>query len=357
MAENPAPNPAEPLPERPAGLPQPIPSSGPQKAGSKERKDQAVNVIKSDNPEEPDIPSEPEFRAEVARQRAALEASLGARGGVGGLADAKVWLALDIDGTVIDSYGRVTDRTHAALARASAAGVEIMFSTGRSVAAMLPVAEVVGLRTGWAVCSNGAIICRLCLDCDPAYEVVKYFTFDPAPAIEVVRRAIPDSIIGVEDRAEGFRVSRPFPEGELPETIAIETDEQLASRPVARMILRAPDMPLREFMDTLAAAGLHMVQYAVGWTSWADIGPQGVHKASGLEWTIKQENPGGRNVVIALGDGGNDIEMLGWADHGVAVGTRDQLVIDSANTTCPRPGKDGTAAVITALVEMLEEAL
>jgi hydroxymethylpyrimidine pyrophosphatase-like HAD family hydrolase len=58
--------------------------------------------------------------------------------------------------------------------------------------------------------------------------------------------------------------------------------------------------------------GLTHVSYAVGSTSWLDIAPDGVTKASALE--VVAEKAGiDASRVFAAGDGRNDIDMLRWA--------------------------------------------
>ena len=65
--------------------------------------------------------------------------------------------------------------------------------------------------------------------------------------------------------------------------------------------------------------GLHHVSYAIGWTAWLDIAPDGVNKATALErvrgWL---DLPADR--VIAVGDGRNDLEMFAWAGAAGAFG-------------------------------------
>ena len=70
----------------------------------------------------------------------------------------------------------------------------------------------------WVVASNGAVVFRY-----PPLEVVHEEIFDARPAVEAVLRERPSALVAVEERGVGYRVNRPFPDGELSGEL-IETD-------------------------------------------------------------------------------------------------------------------------------------
>src|SRR6185503_2268121 len=66
-------------------------------------------------------------------------------------------LALDIDGTIVDSQGRIPDANREAIARAIDAGVEVALATGRRYDFARPIFErLPGPLT--LILSNGAIV-------------------------------------------------------------------------------------------------------------------------------------------------------------------------------------------------------
>ncbi|MBS1699989.1 MAG: HAD hydrolase family protein, partial [Actinobacteria bacterium] len=64
-------------------------------------------------------------------------------------------IATDLDGTLLDPSGRVTDRTRAALDAARAAGMVVVPVTARQPIGLRTIAEEAGFD-GWALCGNGA---------------------------------------------------------------------------------------------------------------------------------------------------------------------------------------------------------
>lgn len=259
-------------------------------------------------------------------------------------------VALDVDGTILDLGGRVSERVMAAIARLRTYGVQVVIATGRGIEAALPVARHVGLTTGWMVCANGAVTLRMDPERPGGYEIVEQITFDPAQAIDVLHEAVPDGILAVETPGQPFRVSRPFPDGELIEDSVVRPLEELRSVPVSRVILRAPGMDVDRFAEIVRGSGLHSVEYAIGWTAWLDVAPQGVTKASALEALAARLGTDAGHA-LAVGDGANDVEMLQWAGAGVVMGSAPQWVKDRGDVLTEPVWHDGCAAVLDALVE------
>ena len=288
----------------------------------------------------------PDGAASAAGPPAAAPAALAA----GLLPDERLLVALDVDGTILDINGRVSERMMASLARLRTYGVQIVISTGRGIQAALPVAYHVGLTDGWMICANGAVTLRM----DPAapggYEIADAVTFDPTDAIAALTRAVPDGIVAVEVLGDGFKVSRPFPDGELIEAQRVVSLEEMSAQPVTRVVLRAPGMDVGEFSTLVAGCGLHSVEYAIGWTAWLDVAPEGVTKASALQ-SLAARLGTGASRTIAVGDGTNDVEMLRWAGIGAAMGSAPESVKESSDIVTGPVWHDGCAALLDAVVE------
>jgi HAD superfamily hydrolase (TIGR01484 family) len=249
-------------------------------------------------------------------------------------------VALDLDGTVVGADGDVPERVRAAVRRVLRAGVPVVLSTGRSVPATRPVADVLGLAEGWLVCSNGAVIATV----DPPV-ITDTVTFDAGPALRLLRQRLPDALIAVEELGIGYRVTAPFPEGELSGEQVVHEFDALVREPVTRVVLRSPQDEPDHFLDIITELGLHDVSYAVGYTAWLDIAPEGVTKAAALE-TVCGRLGVAQSDVLAIGDGRNDLEMLRWAGHGVAMGHAPAEVQDAADEVTGTFAEGGSAAVL-----------
>lgn len=194
------------------------------------------------------------------------------------------------------------------------AGVPVVLTTGRSWHATRPVFEQLGLPAGPVVASNGAVTVSF-----PPFEIERAVTFNPGEVIEKVLRIHPGVAIAAEVVGQGYRVTRPFPEGDLTGAVEVVTVEELAATDVTRIVVRDPDSSDADFVALADRIGLHGVSYSVGWSAWLDIAPEGVNKASALADVVSGFGLAAGDV-LAIGDGRNDIELLTWAGRGVAVG-------------------------------------
>ena len=83
-------------------------------------------------------------------------------------------------------------------------------------------------------------------------------------------------------------------------------------------------------------------------TSWMDVGPHDVTKASMLQEVCSRKGMRA-DRVIAIGDNWNDVPMLEWAGLVVAMGSAVPQIQAKANLiTLAEPG-DGAAAVLEAV--------
>jgi hydroxymethylpyrimidine pyrophosphatase-like HAD family hydrolase len=258
-------------------------------------------------------------------------------------------VALDIDGTLLKwvegagtTYEQISPPVYDAVHRALDAGAHVVLASGRSPHGMTRIADLLDLHTEdaeplWIVASNGAVVFRY-----PPFEVVHEETFDAAPAVAAVLEYHPSALVAVEERGVGYRVNRPFPEGELSGEMTLAEIDDIVSGPVSRVIIRDPDATADDFVVLAERLGLHGTDYVVGWTAWLDLAPVGVSKAFGLA-RVADELGVDAADVLALGDGRNDIEMLRWAGRGVAMGQAIELVQEAADDVTDSVHDEGVA--------------
>jgi hydroxymethylpyrimidine pyrophosphatase-like HAD family hydrolase len=249
-------------------------------------------------------------------------------------------VALDIDGTLISPDERVTLGVQTAVDRVRAAGAHVVLATGRALLATQPIAAVLGLDDGWMVCSNGAVTATI----EPP-EVTDIVTFDARAAVQLVLAELPGALVAVEELGVGYRVTAPFPPGELAGEQTVLPVEELVAEPVTRVVLRSPEHEPAHMVELVERIGLHDVSYAVGYTAWLDLAPAGVSKASALD-VVRRRLGVPASATAAVGDGRNDLEMLAWAACGVAMGHAVPEVQDAADRVTGRYDEDGLATAL-----------
>ena len=254
-------------------------------------------------------------------------------------------VALDVDGTIVHHDGRLSPRVREAVQALDALPhVTVVIATGRSVVATLPVMEQLGLVTDGrpAVCSNGAVTVATTPGAESPFELLDVVTFDPAPAVALIRTHLPTALVAVEEIGVGFKVSTPFPEGELWGEEIVVPVEELTATPATRVTFREPTLSSEDFTRLVERIGLHGVAYAVGWSAWLDLAPEGVSKASALEM-VRRRLGVQPHRTVAVGDQRNDVEMLHWAAVGYAMGQAPEEVLRVADRTTGAVDEDGLA--------------
>ena len=261
-------------------------------------------------------------------------------------------VALDIDGTILHHDGTLSPAVRAAVADVAQVA-QVVVATGRSVVATVPVLSELGLTSGYAVCSNGAVTLRLDPRWPEGYRIVETVTFDPAPALTLLRGTWPDAVVAVEELGVGFKLSAPFPDGELTGALRVVPWEELMDSPCTRVTFRSPTGTAQDFLDLVERVGLHGVSYAVGFTAWLDINPEGVSKGSALE-LIRRHLHVEPADTVAVGDQRNDVEMLHWAARGVAMGNAPPEVQAVADEVTLPVWEDGLVPVLRSLLQPVQ---
>jgi hypothetical protein len=256
-------------------------------------------------------------------------------------------VASDLDGTLLRPDGTVSERTRDAVAAARRAGLTLVLVTGRPPRSLAPIAARIGLG-GIAICANGAVVWDLdaatMLDTSPlAAELA-------VGLVRGLRRAIPGALFAVE-LERGFGREAGWTDGTLPPAPdALEGDAlELVTGPVVKLLLRHPTMPHAEVARRAReAVGEEAVVTWAG-TQVVEISAAGVTKAWALGRLCDRLGVH-REEVVAVGDMENDLAMLAWAGHAVAVANAQQNVLAAADEVTASNLDDGVAQVLERLV-------
>lgn len=267
------------------------------------------------------------------------------------------WLiAIDIDGTLVHDDGFLSGAVVDQVERVRALGHEVVVATGRSAANAFPVIKDVGIRDGYAVCSNGAVTIEIDHAHERGFKTHEVITFDPKPVLSQLIESLPNAHFAVEDIDGSYRFHREFPVYALGDQNHETPLEELTAHPVSRVVVLSPEHDAEEFGGMIDRLGLHSVSYAIGYTAWLDIAPAGVSKASALE---KQRAELGikASQVITIGDGRNDIQMFEWAaslgGFAFAMGQAPEEVKAAATAVTASVEDDGVAQVLAGLEGLL----
>ena len=280
---------------------------------------------------------------------AAADSGWTSRGGLPRLA------AFDIDGTLIDRHGVLTERTASALRALAEAGVVAALATGRP----WPQAQSILRRApgvSYAVCLNGAVVMDAVAGEQIADRAMTHF--EAIDAAEIARKLVPDLRLGL-DLADGRHVwehdfAPDMPVDLLADISVARVDDALAAvdGPVLTWLVYAPSIDTLALIDELAPEMPFGTEIRPSGLDMAEIAAAGVNKAAGLE-VICQRYGIDAAETIAFGDGLNDIDMLRWAGQAVAMSNAPAEVHAVADVVAPNHHDDGVAVVIEQLLEVV----
>jgi len=257
-------------------------------------------------------------------------------------------VACDLDGTLLRSDGTLDERSRGALAEIQRAGVLLVLCTARPARWMRPLAQATG-HGGVAICANGAVVWDL-----HAESVLETRPLAPAAAHDIVtllKTALPGASWAVE-RAEGFAHEPAYvPRWPVPDDTIIAEIETLITEPAVKLMLRDE----RHDADALLAIARELVghlaepSHSSSADSLLEISAPGVSKASALA-NVCEKRGIRRADVIAFGDMPNDLPMLSWAGHGVAVANAHPDVLAAADEVTAGNDDAGVARVLERLI-------
>ncbi|MEU4419178.1 HAD family hydrolase [Actinoplanes sp. NPDC024001] len=249
-------------------------------------------------------------------------------------------VATDIDGTLITSERTLSKRTRDVLDQVP---VPVVLVTGRPLRWLDQLYDQLPAPLP-AVCANGAVIYDPDTD-----QVLRAESLPVDLLLDVTKRlrdAIPDVSLAVEiDDGRSFAHE---PTWEIRwehdhRVQVIASPEELTSVPAVKLLARSATADPDEFLE-LVSGTLGGIAEATRSSSSAlvEISAAGVTKAAGLAWLCEREGVTA-DQVIAFGDMPNDIPMLTWAGHAVAMGNAHPALRAVADETTLTNDEDGVA--------------
>jgi Cof subfamily protein (haloacid dehalogenase superfamily) len=251
-------------------------------------------------------------------------------------------VASDLDGTLLGSGGVLSERSIAAMRALDASDIELVVVTGRPPR-WLGVVQELGLH-GEAICANGALVCDLATG-----AVLSYRPMAVESAREValaLRRALPDVVFAVEHE-QGFGHEAGYrPRLAVPDDTTVAHVEDLLVAPVTKLLARHDVLDSDALLD-VARGAIESLATATHSSrgGLVEISALGVTKATALAGVCADRGVE-REQVLAFGDMPNDLPMLEWAGHGVAVANAHPDVLAAADEVTGSNEEDGVAAFL-----------
>jgi len=270
-------------------------------------------------------------------------------------------VALDIDGTILDSAGRVSAALKEVLHRLRESGIRTVLCTGRRWRSALPVFEELEHACSYVVCCGGALIkesrgdrtlyvnplkgptTRLCARLYRQCGLVPFFLFDRAldePEVLVSerdrKRARQVVYLKVNGEATGqFRGLYP---PDIEQCLEVYTVDEAARVNACRHEIEAA-IGRRGIVKAMFQPRYGPDQLAL------EVHDPSATKWSALQWLLGQWGLGAEQVV-AVGDDVNDVPMLRAAGLSFAMGNASEEVKAAADFVTASNDEHGVAEAL-----------
>jgi hypothetical protein len=258
-------------------------------------------------------------------------------------------LAVDIDGTLLDSRSRLPDAHRDALIAARREGIEIALVTGRSLHFTRPIAEALPLQLTLVV-NNGAVV----KDATGATRMRHLLARETARQVLAETRTYEDSVALVFDRSADdderqilfermdwshpkrrgyFDKNRPFiaeTPGPLIDALTEDPIQVMFNGGVEPMRALASGLRALAIADRFSVA---VTEYEQRDFSLVDVNGPGCSKGATLaRWAaVRGVAP---DETMAVGDNLNDIEMLEFAGTAVVMGNASPALKERLQRAC-----------------------
>jgi Cof subfamily protein (haloacid dehalogenase superfamily) len=272
--------------------------------------------------------------------------------GENGVVEKPLLIASDVDGTLLGTFEGLSERTISVLRRATESGVPVVLVSGRPPRWIPAVAAAAGL-TGYAVCANGAVL----YDIGQDRVLAVHGLLDPL-LLHDVAAALDKAIPGCRFATE--RIGARAVDQDI-RNFVIEPDyhnpwgdsegrtaprAEVLGHPAVKLLVSKLGMS----SDEMAASAREVLDGEVDITFSANTGQievaaHGVTKATGLAEVAERYGVAPERT-IAFGDMPNDLEMLRWAGHGVAMANAHPALLAVADEVTGPNSEDGVAQVL-----------
>lgn len=258
-------------------------------------------------------------------------------------------IAVDLDGTLLRSDRTISERTIEALKLARLRGFTVVPVTARPPRFLRQLAldrEIFDV----AICCNGALVYDVEED-----AILEHHSLDADDALRVVtllREHMPELCFAAElglrygwdSRYAGLPGALLDPDG------IVADAESLLSEPVTKLIARHPTLAFDLLLESALALSLDTCEITHSSTDFIEISRRGVDKAAALIAFTTRLGLSSADV-IAFGDMPNDLPMLRWAGHSIAVANAHPDVLAAVDAVTTSNDDDGVALMLERMLQ------
>lgn len=259
-------------------------------------------------------------------------------------------LALDMDGTVLNSKRQISEKTLAAIRQATELGVIVTIATGRTWTGFRQYAEVLEPQHPIILCNGGKIVSP------DGREIYFEQNLEPEAALEIMHHGQAygaTQIIWTDERlysfAETERLRRYAAVAGCDFTILTDEGEALAQQGITKILWTADAEQIVQYQEALPKILKADVNDSTSSPNFLEFVDSQVSKGAALSKFAAhfEMDPA---EIIAVGDAMNDLTMLQYAGLGVAMENAPDELKEHADFITLTNDADGVTHVIERFI-------
>lgn len=286
--------------------------------------------------------------------------------------------AIDLDGTMLNQYGLVTQRTKEAIKNAQESGIEVVIASGRPTDSVKTIAQEINSNK-YFISGNGAIIYDITND-----EIIYENTLKKQKVLDIIKICEENSIyynIYTEKEIIAkslqcnvlyyYKENLNKDEKNKTQINIVENiynyisnrDEKVVKITICdnhQVIFNSIMRKLKEISEIEVLEVSHMSRKIIKQGTedvpieyfYTEISAKNVDKWNAIEF-LKEKIRIEKNEIIAIGDNMNDKTMIENAGLGIAMGESTPVIKEIADVVTDTNCNDGVAKVLEKLLKKL----
>jgi len=262
-------------------------------------------------------------------------------------------VAIDMDGTLLNSEKKISEKTVMAVRKAVEKGLIITICTGRPIKGIAPYIETLGLDIPFMAYNgalivmgkSGEIIFKQCLEPDDARAVFSWGKKFGTTIVAWTTEGLIDTLHASAFNTD-LEVYRQYSHA-VP--VLIRDEEALIRTGITKILFADSSDRIAVFEKTLRESGDLKVDFYTSQPEYLEFMDKRASKAfamarMGERFGIKREE------MVAIGDGFNDVSMIEYAGLGVVMENAPEELKTKADYVTLSNDDDGVAYVLEKIM-------
>lgn len=250
-------------------------------------------------------------------------------------------IVTDLDDTLVDEAGRLTPYTVDVLHRCIARGIHVIPASGRTHTSLAPYAEKIGVDCPYIACNGSQLI-------SPDHQLLEETALSPELAREIYRYLQERDIYVQVYRGEYFYYARECAPSQKYQHISGMKGQAVGDLlafidyPVTKVLAITDPEIVRQITPEIRKRFSGQAEFSTSKPFFFETVPCGVSKGNVLRRLSAQLGLTPENTLV-FGDSLNDISMIQFSRHSVAMGNAREEVKAAAAYVCAPNTEDGVA--------------